>query len=151
MLADSHRPIAASAIPFLHWSMKVGRDGDAWGEIVSQIEDLNQGIANLLMTPIGSVPTEPEKGSDVLEAIDLPPEVAIPRLTVTIWEGLTRWHPRITVDSVRVEQVAFERFACPLFWRPAAFVASEFIRSDVQITRTGIASEIVDVPEGFGA
>ena len=146
MLADAPRPIAASAIPFLHWSMRVGRDGPAWGEIASQLDDLNQGIVNLMLTPVGSVPTQPEKGCDVLSALDLPPEVAIPRLTVTIWNGLARWHPRIVVDSVRVEQLAFERFSCPLFWRPAAFALADILRTDLLIGRDGVSATLARVP-----
>lgn len=143
----TERPVAVSAIPFAHWSMTVGRDGEAWGEIVTQIDDLNQGIANLLLTPVGSVPTEPEKGCDVLEVIDYPPEIAIPRLTVTIWDALLRWHPRIVVDSVQVTPIDEAHYRCPLFWRPAAFVANDFIQSNIELSRSRIASEIVSVPE----
>lgn len=139
-MADApQRPtIVRSAIPFAHWSMKVGRDAPAWGEIVSEIADLEQGIANLIFTPKGSVPTRPEKGCDLIPFMDRPPAIAIPAMTVEIWEGLTAWHPRIRVDEVRVEQLSFERFRAPVFWAPVSGVVEGSLRSDIEITREGL-------------
>ena len=133
--------ISRSAIPFKHWSMRVGRAAPAFGEIVSQIADLEQGIANLIFTPVG---TEPEKGCDVLPYMDLPPLVAIPKLLVGIWDGLKRWHPRILVDNVQVEPVddaerGFSHFRCPVFWRPVAGVVQELLRTDVDVSRAGFS------------
>lgn len=136
--------ISRSAIPFAHWSMRVGRDAPAFGEIVAQVADLEQGIANLVFTPKGSVPTEPDKGCDVLPYMDLPPAVAVPKLLVAIWEGLKAWHPRIVVDSVQVEPVddaehGFSHFRVPVFWRPVAGVVQELLRTDIDVSRDGLS------------
>ncbi|SMC89210.1 hypothetical protein SAMN06297251_111151 [Fulvimarina manganoxydans] len=139
-------PIARFDIPYAHWSLKVGRDAPAPGEIVAQIADLEQGIHNLVLTPTGSVPTEPEKGCDVMDYIDRPPAVAIPALTETIWEGLNRWHPRIVVGSVQVthdpSDREFSRYACPIFWGPRESILAEFIRTVVPLSRSEIARRL---------
>lgn len=131
--------VTRDAIPYAHWSMRVGRGEDRAGEIVAQIADLEQGIHNLVLTPIGSVPTEPEKGCDVEPFIDRNEGVAIPGLTEAIFEGLTRWHPRIAVDSVLV--TLFDRtgdrshWRCPVFWRPRESVLSEIRETVVPLSR----------------
>lgn len=132
--------ISRSAIPFAHWSMRVGRDGPAHGEIVSQLADLEQGIANLVYTPKGSVPTEPEKGCDLIPFMDRPPAVAVPNLLRELWEGLRAWHPRILVQEVKVEAVqatenGLSRFRVPVFWFPVAGVVDEVLRTDIDVTR----------------
>ncbi|MEC5291961.1 baseplate [Aurantimonas sp. C2-6-R+9] len=138
MLATSRPFVSRSAIPYAHWSMKVGRRAPAWGEIVDQIDDLDQGIANLIFTPKGSVPTEPEKGCDLLPWIDRPPAVAVPRLTVEIWEGLARWHPRITVREVSVAILGFAHYSVPVFWSPIASVIEDIRRTEITLTRDAL-------------
>ena len=126
------------AIPFEHWSLRVGR-ADArtrevapfFGEIVSAVDDLTQSITNLILTPIGSVPTEPEKGCDITPFIDRHPEVAIPNLTRVIWDALLMWEPRIVVQDVQIEQTAFAHFACKVFWRPIESVLDDLRVAEV--------------------
>lgn len=120
--------------------MKVGRDAPAFGEIVSQLADLEQGIANLVFTPKGSVPTEPEKGCDLLPYMDRPPAVAIPNLLRELWDGLLLWHPRIALREVKVEPVmatdaGLTRFRVPVFWFPKSGVVEEMLRTDIDVSR----------------
>jgi uncharacterized protein len=119
-----------------HWSMKVGRADpatgvapDAFGDIVTAIDDLSQSITNIVLTPKGSVPTEPEKGCDILAAIDRTPDIAIPILTREIWDAITIWEPRVTVQKVDVLTVAFSHFRTRVFWRPVQSVID-----DLQVT-----------------
>lgn len=119
-----------------HWSMKVGRADpatgiapDAFGDIVTAIDDLSQSITNIILTPKGSVPTEPEKGCDILAAIDRTPDIAIPILTREIWDAITIWEPRVTVEKVEVLTVAFSHFRTRVFWRPVQAVID-----DLQVT-----------------
>ena len=76
-----------SAIPFQHWSLKVGRqDRDTgravapFGEIASAVDDLHQSITNIILTPLGAVPTEPEKGCDLFPWLDRARDEAIPNV-----------------------------------------------------------------------
>ena len=141
MEAAPHIPVPT--IPFAHWSMRVARDAArdeaAWGQIVHQLADLEQGIANLLLTPKGSVPTNPEKGSNLLKFMDRPPAVAIPLLTVDLWEALQpRFLPRIRVEGVRVDPVSepnapLTAFRVPIFWRPIDGVVEDLVESRLEI------------------
>ncbi|WP_299924191.1 GPW/gp25 family protein [uncultured Pelagimonas sp.] len=125
-----------SKIPFQHWSLKVGRAdrqtglvGDFFGEIVSAVDDLDQSVSNLILTPLGSVPTEPEKGCDLLPYLDKPPDIAIPNIGRAIWDALTIWEPRIVLQDVKVFEVGFGHLAAEIYWRP-----SESILDDLRVT-----------------
>ncbi len=128
--------IDKDTIPYRHWSLKVGRMDpetgqapDVVGAIVFAIEDLNQSISNIVLTPKGSVPTEPEKGCDLLGAIDRHPNIGIPHLTREIWDALTIWEPRIVVQKITVAMVQFSHFTTQVFWRPI-----ESVIDDIRVT-----------------
>lgn len=110
--------IDKDTITHRHCSLKVGRidptRGEAtpvFGDVVFAVDDLHQSIANIILTPKGSVPTEPEKGCDVLGAIDKHPDIGIPLMTREIWDALTLWEPRIVVQNVEVSMPEFSRFS----------------------------------------
>ncbi|QGA56482.1 GPW/gp25 family protein [Brucella sp. 2280] len=122
-----------------HWSLKVSRidpetgiAADTYGAIVTAIDDLNQSIANIIMTPKRSVPTEPEKGCDVEGAIDKHPDIGIPLLTREIWDALTIWEPRIVVEKVEVVLAQFSHFRTRVFWRPVESVIADQYMTEVQ-------------------
>lgn len=142
-ILPTQRPaIVASAIPFSHWSMRMARGGQAtaWGEIVDQLADVEQGIANIVLTPIGSVPTEPDKGCDILTFLDRPPAIAIPGLKETIWEGLFKWHKRIRLEAVDIvpvvaDEAGLSHFRAPIFWYPVDGVIEQPLTTVVDVTR----------------
>jgi phage baseplate assembly protein W len=118
----------------LHWQLRVSPGPvAAWGEAVTGIEDLEQTMRIICLTPKLSVPTEPEKFCDALNYIDRPPAIAIPGISREIWDSLTRWEPRITVERVEVQAVAFHHFKAPVFWRPTEDVLSEIRRTDIDL------------------
>ena len=128
-------------IPFKHWSLRVGRaepkTGEArvfFGQIVSAVDDLDQSIFNLILTPLGTVPTEPEKGCDIAPFIDRHESEAIPNLTRAIWDGLAMWERRIVVQDVKVLAVAFSHFTTKVFWRPI-----ESVLDDLRVTEVSFA------------
>lgn len=118
-------------INYLHWQLKVDFGQPADGEIVAQIADIEQEIANLVLTPKGSVPLNPEKGCDLLPYKDLPPEIGIPNMVREVWDGLTVWCKRIIVEDVQVEMVDFHHWKIPVFWRPVEAVLNEILRTEV--------------------
>ena len=132
MTEPAARPIDRSAIPFAHWSMRVGRGDDAWGEIVAEMADLEQGIVTLILTPKRSVPTEPEKGCDLIETIDRVPS-DIPAMIVSIFDALAAYHPRIVVATVDVRAIDFAHYEVIVEWRPTAAVVDELIRTTVAV------------------
>lgn len=130
-------------IPFEHWSLKVGRVDPAsgqvvpfYGRIVTAVDDLHQSISNLILTPLGSVPTEPEKGCDIQPHIDRPAEIAIPNVTIAVWDALTMWEPRIVLQEVRVEQIDVAHFSCSIFWRPVGSLLDDLRVTEVPLRAT---------------
>lgn len=128
-------------IPFAHWSLKVGRRRSPaetppafWGEIVTAVDDLDQAISNLILTPLGSVPTEPEKGCDLLPYIDRPMPEAIANVTRAIWDAISIWEPRIVLQDVQVYEVEFARLVAEIYWRPQGSVLD-----DLRTTRVPLA------------
>lgn len=124
------------SIPYRHWSVKVSRRNaqtgeapDTNGQIVAAVEDLDQAIANIILTPKGAVPTEPEKGVDWPGVIDRHEDIGIPLLTREIWDALAIWEPRIVVQNVEIERPAFSHFAMQVFWRPI-----ESVLDDLRVT-----------------
>lgn len=131
---------ARHKIPFDHWSLRVGRADPRtrnvapfYGEIVTAVADLLQSITNIILTPLGTVPTEPEKGCDLAPFIDRHPDIAIPNLTRVIWDALAMWEPRIVVQEVKVFQTEFSHFACKVFWRPVESVLDDLRVAEVSL------------------
>lgn len=129
-------PVDRHSIRFRHWSLQVARRDpstgeapDTFGRIVTAIDDLDQAIANLVLTPKGSVPTEPEKGVDWPGVVDRHPDIGIPMLTREIWDALAIWEPRVVVQKVEVAQAAFSHFVTRVFWRPI-----ESVLDDLRVT-----------------
>jgi len=111
--------------------MAVTFDGPSDGHVVEKIADLELGIQNIILTPKGSVPLNPEKGCDLYPYIDRVPAEGIPNMTREIFDALRIWCTRIIVDRVEVEQIAFHHFKFPVFWRPIESVNDELIRTVV--------------------
>ena len=130
--------IDKDTITHRHWSLEVGRADPetgiappTYGDIVVAVDDLSQSITNLVLTPKGSVPTEPLKGVDMLGAIDRHPDIGIPYLTRDIWDAIRIWEPRVIVRKVDVLTVAFSHFACRVFWQPVQSVIDDIQMTEV--------------------
>ncbi len=122
----------------LHWQLRI-RLGPMppWDEIAAGLDDLEQSIRTIILTPPRSVPLEPEKFCAALDYIDRPPAVAIPMITREIFDALSRWEPRIElVEPVQVEMLEFHHFRAIIKWRPKADVLAEIVRTEV-ILSTG--------------
>ncbi|WP_041768343.1 phage baseplate assembly protein [Pseudovibrio sp. FO-BEG1] len=120
----------------LHWQIKLAQNDDApWNEAVAGLDDLAQAIRIICLTPKLSVPTEPEQFCDALTYIDRNAAEAIPGISKAIWEGISRWEPRVLLERVVVEQLGFAYFAASIFWRPRSDVLSDIQRTDVDLMR----------------
>lgn len=83
-------------ITAVDWSPKLA----AIGEIVPNLEDINQCIRIILTTPRGSRPHEPLFGSDLWKYIDYPANVGIPRIIREAIDAVTLWEPRAKLTRV---------------------------------------------------
>jgi len=125
------------AVQHLHWQHKISRGtrNAAWDQIVVGLEDIEQAIHIIVLTPKRSVPTEPDKFCDALDYLDRPPAVAIPNITREIWDALAKWEPRILIKGVQVVQVAFEHFQALISWHPVESVVDEILQTSIEIRR----------------
>lgn len=73
---------------------------DNIGAVVEGIEDINQCISIILSTPKGSVPHNPEFGSDVYKYIDYPADEAVPNIINESIKAIQRWETRVDVVKI---------------------------------------------------
>jgi len=83
-------------ITSVDWSPRLG----VIGEIVEDLDDINQCIDIILATPKGSDPHRPLFGCDAWLWLDAPPARAVPNIIVESVDSLELWEPRITIISV---------------------------------------------------
>lgn len=79
-----------------HWQLALGQPG----EIVSDLDDINQCIRVILTTPKGSDPLRPEFACDLWRYIDFPIDQAAPHLVREAWDAIEINEPRIDLVSI---------------------------------------------------
>ncbi len=134
-------------IPYLHWQPKVGRNivapATVLGEIVHGLDDVEQSINTIVLTEKGSVPTEPEKCTELRPYIDRRPDFAIPNITREIFDAIRAWEPRVIVERVTITRDDFAHWRFPVFWRLRADV-TRVLRQTVVYLPTDRIPEMVD-------
>jgi hypothetical protein len=83
----------------IYWQPKINSIGD----VVTDIDDINQCISTILETRKGSVPHNPDFGSDVWMWIDAPIDEARPNITKEAIEAIEEWEQRIDISRVTVD------------------------------------------------
>ena len=81
-----------------HWQPQLG----ASGEVVHDVDDVEQCLRVILTTPRGADPLRPRFGCDAWEYIDLPVTEARPYLTRAIHEAIDEWEPRAKLVRVQL-------------------------------------------------
>ncbi len=89
---------------------------NAIGEIVEGIDDIKQCIDNILLTPKGSVPHNPEFGSDAWKWIDKPVNIAVPNIIRETIDAINMWETRVEISSVETE-IDEEHIIISLSWK----------------------------------
>lgn len=135
MWCDAVRHIAAMFarhdIPYAHWQMKRDHDGRAlWGEISAELEDLDQEIRQIILTPKGSVPGEPEKGCNLDQFRDRPMNIRSLLVVEEIRSALERWAPRVKVKDIQATATATQ-ISISVTWRPTSATQSEFYVTEI--------------------
>jgi phage baseplate assembly protein W len=78
------------------WSLKLG----AIGQVVQGVADVDQCVAIILTTPLGSDPLRPTFGCDIWRYIDHPMSQSLPAIVRELTAALTLWEPRIALVNV---------------------------------------------------
>jgi Bacteriophage baseplate protein W len=132
MSADA---VTLADITSADWSLKLG----SIGEVVQGIADVDQAIAIILTTPLGSDPLRPTFGSDIWRYIDHPMDEALPAIVRELTAAITKWEPRVTLVGVT---------ATPLLGTPAQSGAhlSVTVRWQLKLAGAPAQSTMVTLP-----
>lgn len=96
--------------------------------LVTDIDDINQCIHIIILTPKGSDPHRPLFGCDQDKYIDAPVNVVRPHLVREATDALRMWEPRIIVERVLVTLSDIAAVDCSIVWRFAdASVEEAFV------------------------
>jgi len=79
-----------------NWQMS----STAQGEVITDVDDINQCILNIIATQKGSDPINPLFGVDLMAYVDKPAQQVAPVLMKDVLASINAWEPRITVDSI---------------------------------------------------
>lgn len=71
------------------------------GEVVLDLEDINQCITIILATVKGTDPLRPLFGCDILRWIDKPVNQAIPNIIKEAVDAINLWEPRVVVTKAK--------------------------------------------------
>ena len=88
--------MSTDRIPHLDWQPELGTD-----DIVGGLDDIDQCIRTILLTPKGSDPHNPPFGSNIHLYIDWPQNRVTPHLVREAVLAIRDWEPRI--DDVQVK------------------------------------------------
>lgn len=93
MSADA---VTLTDITSADWSLKLG----AIGQVVQGVADVDQCVAIILTTPLGSDPLRPSFGCDIWRYIDHPISQSLPAIVRELTAALTLWEPRLSLVNV---------------------------------------------------
>lgn len=107
--------VALTDITAADWSPKLGNPG----EVVENLDDINQCIRVILNTPKGSMAHEPLFGCDAWLYQDQPIPEAIPRIINAVIEAVEEWEPRVKLVSVTpvTSEAAVGKITLQLEWK----------------------------------
>ena len=95
----------------------------ALGDVVAGLDDLAQAIPLIIQTPLGSVPLDPDFGTDLYPWLDRPAAQATPNIIRSIFKAIKRNEPRVILDSVKVipgdTAPTPSRLRLSIHWHPA--------------------------------
>ncbi len=80
------------------------------GEVVQDLDDINQCISIILATVKGTDPLRPEFGCDVLKWIDKPVNQAVPNIIKEAVAAINMWEPRVVVTNASAKLDNFRIF-----------------------------------------
>lgn len=93
------QPLRPEQIAAADWQLRAGHVGD----VVTGIDDVDQCVASILLTPKGSVAHRPTFGSDLWRYVDTPADQARPHIVRETLDALAAWEPRVEVAAVQVD------------------------------------------------
>lgn len=101
---------------------------------VEGLAELEQAIAIVLTSPLGSVAGNPSFGSRLFELVDAPANIVRTRAPAEVLRALKRWEPRVTVVETSVQSATEDgRLVLEVYWHPAATPDAAARRTEVAL------------------
>ena len=118
--------VSVPNIETAYWSPHLGNAG----EIVENVEDINQCIQVILTTPAGSDPHRPDFANRLGDYIDRPITEVTPLLIKEVYASIERWEPRVNIDDVKVlpSSSNLGRVDITVFWSIPNSIVEEITR-----------------------
>ncbi len=104
--------ISSNSITAQWWQIQLGQFGD----IVENVDDINQALNILLSTPKGADPHRPTFGTDIMSYIDYPVTSAIPNIIREVVDAIAQWEPRINITNVTA-QINYAQVFIYISWK----------------------------------
>lgn len=97
-----------------------GGSGSGIGRVVQGLDDVHQCLKIIFGTIPGEDPFRPTFGCDLTSFLDLPIPAAIPAIVAAVTQAITKWEPRIILESVaaQADLVNIGRLIVTVTWRP---------------------------------
>ncbi len=112
-----------------HWQIApLASDKD----IVTDLDDINQCIINILSTRKGTDVTRPNFGSDHLNFIDLPEDLFIPNVTREVILAINTWEKRVLLEKVTFSGQA-PHLSMSVHWRVAEAIVDQIHLTDIRV------------------
>jgi len=92
------------------YALKLDPDSGTLKQIDNLIEDIEQSIEVILLTPKGAKIFEPDFGSELLSYLDRPAPRYIPKIVAEVWKAIQRWEPRVNLLKVEVKPYFTESY-----------------------------------------
>lgn len=97
-------------IDYVHWQPRRGALGEAlFGHL-----DPEQAVRMIAITEKGTCPLHPEKCVRLVPWIDQPEDIARPNMARELWDAVTTFEPRVTLQKVEFAAVAYSHWMCRL-------------------------------------
>lgn len=96
------------------WSIRIGNPG----EIVTEMDDINQCVAIIITTRKGSDPHRPLFGCDAWKYLDAPASVAIPNVVREVVDSLEAWEARLILVRVSATISSAGNAIITIEWKP---------------------------------
>ncbi|MEM9543978.1 MAG: GPW/gp25 family protein [Cyanobacteria bacterium P01_E01_bin.42] len=94
-------------------------DQKNYGEILTDRDDINRCIKNILLTPLGSIPHHPDFGANLDAFLDRPINSVRGLLIREIYRAIERWEPRVKIENVHINYNATKNIVklnVDVFW-----------------------------------
>lgn len=134
-----------------YWQPKVGE----LGAVVTGLDDINQCILTILLTPKGSDPLRPDFALNIFDYVDKPVNTVRAPLVRDVIAAITKWEQRVAVEAVTLEpQADLAGFILSVTWSLTGGVNQEPpVTTSVLVPTSGqlVVSPFVAIPFLSGA